>query len=112
VPLQPLGEEHHYVLLLPVALVALALLAGGLGQRQPLAALAAIAGLVALAAPYDYWAEPLRHGWRALLAYPKLYGALLLAGAIAAALEPTLDRLPVARRRPAPAPEQPAQPHL
>lgn len=77
VPLQPLGEEYHYVLLLPAVWTALTLASGPVsGVARGLL----LVGVTLIALPYpitEPWFEP---GARAFLAYPTLYGALLIAG--------------------------------
>jgi hypothetical protein len=77
VPLQPVGEEHHYALLLPAVFVSLTFV-----RRWPERWLA-IVGVVMLAAPLPFKDDAIRDGWLALLAYPKLYGALLVAAGLA-----------------------------
>ncbi len=81
IPLQPVGEEHSFTLLLPVVFVALGLVSeepsGGL--RGELIRFTAIAGVLLLAVPLPFLSDRLIYGWKAILAYPKLYGALLLA---------------------------------
>lgn len=85
IPLQPLGEEYHYTLVLPSVWVALALPATSeAGLRSAIARFLGLSGALLLALPVeitDPWFEP---GYRALLAYPKLYGAFLVAGSLAA----------------------------
>src|SRR6478672_10253328 len=73
VPLQPAGEEYHYTLLLLVLLLLLATWRGPLA----LAALALAALLFAL--PSYFVNTAVFGGWpQALLAYPRMYAALLL----------------------------------
>jgi hypothetical protein len=73
VPLQPAGEEYHYMLLLPVLLVLLAIL------RRPLALTAVLGAALLFALPAYFVDTAAFGGWpRALLAYPRMYGALLL----------------------------------
>jgi hypothetical protein len=75
VPLQPAGEEYHYTLLLPVLLVLLAIL------RRPLALTAVLGAALLFALPAYFVDTAAFGGWpRALLAYPRMYGALLLWG--------------------------------
>ncbi len=81
IPLQPLGEEHHYVLALPAILAALSLsLAEPAGSRRQVMLLLATLGTLLVALPLHQTNPSLSPGFRALLAYPKLYGALLIAG--------------------------------
>jgi hypothetical protein len=78
VPLQPAGEQHHYVLLLAPLFVAL-IMARRLATLAPIAAALAAAGVALLLAPTYFLDNAAWAGWpRALLAYPRLYGALLL----------------------------------
>jgi hypothetical protein len=82
VPLQPAGEQHHYVIILAPLLLAL-LLAWPMAQRAP-AALALLGLSIALLLSPAYFLDNAAWaGWpRALLAYPRLYGALALWGAL------------------------------
>lgn len=81
VPLQPAGEQHHYVLLLAPLFVAL-IMARRLVALAPLAAALIAAGTLLLLAPTYFLDNAAWAGWpRALLAYPRLYGSLLLWGA-------------------------------
>jgi hypothetical protein len=84
IPLQPLGEEYHYTLVLPSVWVALALSATSeAGLRVGIARFLGLTGALLLTLPVDIthpWLEP---GVRGLLAYPKLYGAFLVAGSLA-----------------------------
>jgi hypothetical protein len=78
VPLQPAGEQHHYVLLLAPLFVAI-ILARRLVTLSPAAVVLAAAGAALLLAPTYFLDNAAWAGWpRALLAYPRLYGALLL----------------------------------
>ncbi|MGH9173727.1 MAG: glycosyltransferase 87 family protein, partial [Vicinamibacterales bacterium] len=88
VPLQPVGEEYHGVLLLAPVAVAVALLTGHLLSpvRRHLLLPPATLGILLLASPLPFRSDRYRDGWHALFAYPKLYGALLLAGCFAAVL--------------------------
>lgn len=74
--LAPVAEEHTYIwMLIPLALLLAAWQQGRLrGWRVGVALLAA--ALVLLPLPYEHPA--LVAGWRALLAYPRLYGGWLL----------------------------------
>jgi len=110
VPLQPLGEEHHYMLALPAVLTALCLsLAEPAGERRSLMLLLAALGTLLIAAPLHHTHPSLSPGLRALVAYPKLYGGLLIAGTMTAHLviapagwqariRATLARLPAIQR--------------
>lgn len=80
VPLQPVGEEHHYTLLLPAVFVGLVMC------RGTSAAWLVAVGTLLLAAPLPFKSEAVRDGWLALLAYPKVYGALLVAAGLAATI--------------------------
>jgi hypothetical protein len=75
IPLQPAGEEYHYSLLLLVLLLLLATWRG-------LPALAALLGAALLFALPAYFVNTAAFaGWpQALLAYPRMYAALLLWG--------------------------------
>lgn len=108
VPLQPAGEQHHYTIILAPLLLTL-LLAMQPARRAPalatpplatspaprtlvVAALLALAVALFLAPPFFLdnaaWA-----GWpRALLAYPRLYGALALWAALLVAAHPRSRR--------------------
>lgn len=83
IPLQPLGEEYHYTLVLPAVWVTLALAAAGeAGLRSGITRFLGLSGAVLLAVPIEItnaWFEP---GFRGLLAYPKLYGSFLVAGSL------------------------------
>jgi hypothetical protein len=68
--LVPAAEQHHYILLFPA--FALAALSFNLSRIPLLAATA----LVAI--PLAYGSKELSEGWWSLLAYPRLYGAILL----------------------------------
>ena len=68
--LVPTAEEHHYVLLYPAFLLAVN------SPTIPKTLLFAATALIAL--PLDYETKALTMGWWALLAYPRLYGAVLL----------------------------------
>lgn len=68
--LVPAAEQHHYILLFPAFLLAADSLS------VPKALLYGSAALVALS--LDYTAKDLTQGGWALLAYPRLYGAILL----------------------------------
>lgn len=105
--LSPVSEEYHYTVLLAPLAVALA---GWRDLRPGWPALALIVvGVALVAAPLPYKSPVLAAGARALLAYPKLYGALALwAGTLV-----TLRRVAATSTRPvaetAPAPALPYQ---
>jgi hypothetical protein len=87
VPLQPAGEQYHYTLLLTVVLI---LLGGWMyrritidSSRTPIVVCLGLAGLLFVAPSYFLRSLWLTSGWPlVLLAYPRLYGALLLWGAL------------------------------
>jgi hypothetical protein len=82
VPLQPAGEQHHYVVLL-VPLLVLVPLAGRLISEAPLAAALGAMAIVLLLLPSYFLDNAAWAGWpRALLAYPRLYAALALWGCL------------------------------
>ena len=74
----PLGEGYHYTLILPSLLLA-AWWAWSARLPWPQWALLAFAALL-LSLPWPYQSPPLSAGWRALLAYPRVYGAYALWG--------------------------------
>jgi len=83
VPLQPLGEEHHYTLMLPAVMASLLLaLELDVGARRGLMLLLASLATLLIAAPLHHTHPSLAPGFRALLAYPKLYGGIALTGAM------------------------------
>ncbi|CAN5599981.1 hypothetical protein BH23CHL2_BH23CHL2_15780 [soil metagenome] len=92
IPLQPLGEEYHYTLTLPAILSALVLaLAEPRGARREVMLLLAAAGTLLITAPLHHTHPSLSPGFRALLAYPKLYGGLLIAASMASYVVITSD---------------------
>jgi len=101
VAMQPVGEEHSYAVLLAPVLVALvAAVDAEPGVRRGLTVWTAATGALLLAAPLPFLDDALVSGWRAFLAYPKLYGALLVTASLAVtqAAEPALWRA-LARQR-------------
>ena len=74
----PLGEGYHYTLILPSLLLA-AWWAWSARLPWPQWALLAFAALL-LSLPWPYQSPQLSAGWRALLAYPRVYGAYALWG--------------------------------
>jgi hypothetical protein len=110
IPMQPLGEEYHYTLTLPAVFAALALaLQAEPGARRELMLLLAALATLLIAVDLHHTDPRLSPGWRALVAYPKLYGSLLLSGSLAvyivvapgcwrARLRQALDRLASAIR--------------
>jgi hypothetical protein len=80
VPLQPAGEEYHYTLLLVVLIVVLASWRGSAAG-----AFALIAALLLFALPPYFLDTAAFGGWpQALLAYPRMYGSLVLWGVLLA----------------------------
>jgi hypothetical protein len=76
VVLAPIAEQYHYLTAAP------ALIVGGvewhrLGRRVPLGVLLVLAGLL-MFWPLPYKDPRLAAGWLAVLAYPRLWGGLLL----------------------------------
>lgn len=82
VPIQPAGEQHHYLVLLAPLLLAILLRAEL--AASPAALLLALAAAALLVLPPNYFLDNAAWaGWpRAPLAYPRLYAALLLWGAM------------------------------
>jgi hypothetical protein len=75
--LAPVAESYHYVLVLPAVVVAwwwALAMSAGLRSRLMLA----LATILLNVPHVVYGAPALRDGWRALLAYPRLYGAFAL----------------------------------
>lgn len=82
VPLQPAGEEHHYTLLMIVLLVLFSQPGVALLRTRAAVAGAALAVLLLIVPSYFLQTEQWQ-GWPvALLAYPRLYGALILWGVL------------------------------
>jgi hypothetical protein len=101
IAVQPVGEEHSYAVLLPAALIALVVAVDAApGARRELMVSTAALGAMLIAVPLPFLDGALVFGWRALLAYPKLYGVLLitLSLAIAQVAEPAVWR-ELARQR-------------
>lgn len=94
VPLQPLGEEYHYPLLLPSVLLLLGILAGAVPsiRPDPWAGMLGVFGVLLVTVPLPFKDEVFVGGWSALLAYPKLYGALLVVLAYGILLSPIRER--------------------
>lgn len=95
--LSPVSLEYHYTLMwLPVMLAIM-----NAAEQRPgkLIALSLLAALILLAAPLPYLDRRLEVGARALLAYPRLYGGLLLWGVLLA----QASRRPVPVASPVPA---------
>jgi hypothetical protein len=82
--LSPVSEDYHYVLALAPIGIVLANWLDGRPGRAGLAILAIAIGLIG--APLPYKAPSLAVGGWAILAYPKLYGALLLWSLVSTAL--------------------------
>ena len=74
--LSPVSEDYHYTLLLVPIVILLAYWRDAGPGRPALIALAL--GVALIGAPLPYKDPALSVGARALLAYPKLYGALVL----------------------------------
>lgn len=86
--LSPVSSEAHYTLaILPVAILGVEV------RDRPTRAGAAalLAGAILIAAPFPYRSPALRDGALSLLAYPRLYGAVLLWGLALAAARPSPD---------------------
>jgi hypothetical protein len=76
--LAPAAEEYHFTILaLPLLIGARQWLATRPYRRSELAAGIVAMGLLAPAWPYKSWPSA---GWAALVAYPRLYGSLILWG--------------------------------
>lgn len=80
VPLQPAGEEHHYALLLIVWLIFLS--QPGLALlRSPIAIAGLVLAGVLFVLPSYFLQTAQWQGWPiAVLAYPRMYGALIVWG--------------------------------
>ncbi len=79
--LSPVGEPHHYTLLLfPVALAILALVDGPRTRpRSRIVPVLIVGGILLLTVPWPNLRDmALWEGWRGLFAYPRVVGALLL----------------------------------
>jgi hypothetical protein len=89
----PVSDAHHYT----IALLPIAILLGEVAARPSVARAAMLTtGIVAIAAPLPYTSPHFTAGARAFLAYPVLYGALLLwalALHLAWTLEPRRDKI-------------------
>ena len=131
IPLQPLGEEHHYILALPAVVTVLLLAAQEKDDARRAVILPfAVLGAFLIAVPLQHTHPSLIPGFRAVFAYTKLYGGLLTACALGAYLvipqaewrgriDATVRALPIftqrrlQTRRPASAhhlPDQPPRP--
>lgn len=76
--LAPAAEEYHFTILaLPLLIGARQWLAARPFRRSELAAGMLAIGLLAPSWPYKSWPA---EGWAALVAYPRLYGSLILWG--------------------------------
>ena len=85
VTMAPVAENYHYVLVLPSLGVAIAWAIERGGSPTTVAFLAVVVAL--LSTPLHYLTSPaLEVGWLGLLAYPRVYGALLLWGWLCVAL--------------------------
>lgn len=92
--LSPFTQEYHFLLAaLPAGVV--------LAQPSAAARILCVLALGLLLPGWHYQGEAVAHGWRALLAYPRLFGALLLHAAVLLAaqgrfqLTPTPPPIPV-----------------
>jgi Glycosyltransferase family 87 len=85
VSLAPFAESYHYVLVLPAIVVAF-WSAVRRGSSRASWAILCIATLLVITPCRLYQARYLETGWLALLAYPRLYGALALWGWLACAI--------------------------
>ena len=84
VALSPVSEDYHYTLLLVPIAILLADWRDARFEHFRLAIL--VVGIGLIGSPLPYKAPPLTVGGWAVLAYPKLYGALLLWGLATSAL--------------------------
>ena len=85
VPLAPIGEGYHYVMIFPAVLIGWWwVLRTRASPKQWL--LMAVCTVLVCAPQRYYSSEHLRAGWMALLAYPRAYGALMLWGVLAYAI--------------------------
>ena len=76
VVLAPIAEQYHYLTAAPALIVA-GVEWHRLGRRFPLGALLALAALL-MFWPLSYKDPRVAAGWLAVLAYPRLWGGLLL----------------------------------
>jgi hypothetical protein len=90
--LAPIAEEYHYLTLVPVLIIASVAWVRS-GHRFALGLLLFLSAVL-MFWPLPYKDPRLAAGWRALLAYPRLWGGLLLWGGLYA-----LARLPGPARR-------------
>jgi hypothetical protein len=83
--MSPVAESHHYLLVLPAVVAAVAVASR---RRVPGRSwLVLAAGTLLLVIPRRFYlSDRLQAGWLAVLAYPKVYGALSLWGWMAASL--------------------------
>jgi hypothetical protein len=80
VVLAPIAEQYHYLTAAPTLIVA-GVEWHRLGRRVPLALLLVLAGVL-MFWPLPYKDPRLSAGWLAVLAYPRLWGGLLLWGGL------------------------------
>ena len=84
VSLAPVAESYHYLLVLPA--VTVAFWWAEKTRVAPVAWVALVSATALMMVPQKvYVATPIQAGWIALLAYPRVYGALLLWGWLAVA---------------------------
>lgn len=85
VPVAPIGEGYHYLLVFPAILVGWWWAFRSPARAKNLVLVAVCTGLVCVP-QRCYDAKLLQQGWAALLAYPRVYGAVALWGLLARAL--------------------------
>jgi hypothetical protein len=96
VTMAPVAEGYHYVLVLPALVIAVT--SAARERVGPRSWLVLAAGALLLTLPLHYVAAPsLQSGWRAVFAYPRVFGAFVLWGWLGFAL--TKRRAAVARLR-------------
>jgi hypothetical protein len=86
----PIGEGHHYILVFPAVLIGFWWAFRAPATTRDRLLVVACAALICVPQRF-YGAKVLQHGWNALLAYPRVYGALALWGVLARALHTPND---------------------
>src|SRR4029079_6534975 len=86
VAVSPIADVYHDVMILPAILIAWWWALRGSAARRDWVVLALCTGLVCVPQRF-YGSAQLRNGWAALLAYPRVYGSLILWGFLARALD-------------------------